>query len=156
MHPQLANNTKLCCVVDMLEGRDAIQRDLDRLERWACVNLMRFNKAKCKVHHMGQGNPKHKYKLGREWIDSNPDEKDLRMPVDEKLSMTWLYALAAQKADCILGCIQSSMASRSKRGFCPSALLWCNPNPKFCFQLWSPPQRTDMDLLERVQRRPQK
>ncbi|GAB0176144.1 cAMP-dependent protein kinase inhibitor alpha [Grus japonensis] len=65
-------NTKLCGAVNMLEGRDAIQRDLDRLKRWACVNLVKLNKAKCKVLPMGQGNPKHSYRLGREWIESSP------------------------------------------------------------------------------------
>jgi len=35
------NTTKLCGVVDALERRDAIQRDLDRLERWALANLMK-------------------------------------------------------------------------------------------------------------------
>ena len=50
---KFAHDTKLCSVVDTLEGRDAIRRDLDRLQRWARANLMKFNKVKYKVLHMG-------------------------------------------------------------------------------------------------------
>ncbi|GAB0199296.1 triadin [Grus japonensis] len=63
---RFASNTKLCGVVDMLEGRDSIQNNLDRLERWAYENHMKFNKAKCKVLHMGWHNPKHNSRLGGE------------------------------------------------------------------------------------------
>lgn len=39
-------------VVDILEGRAAIQRELDRLEKCAASNVMKFNKGKHKVRHL--------------------------------------------------------------------------------------------------------
>ncbi|GAB0202987.1 hypothetical protein GRJ2_002764300 [Grus japonensis] len=114
---------------------------------------MGFNKAKCKVLHMGQGNPWYQYRLGDEGIESSPTQKDLEVLVDEKLDMSRQCALAAQKAKHILGTTTRSVTSRSREVILPLYSTLMRPHLEYCVQLWGPQHRKDMELLEQVQRR---
>ena len=91
----------LCVTANPTGGRDSIHRDLHRLENWAHVNLMRFNK-------------------------SSPVEKNFGVLVDEKLDMSQQCALAAPKANCVLGCIKKGWPAGRGSGLYHCAL----PSPQ--------------------------
>lgn len=76
-------DTKLSGAVDLREGRDAIQRDVDKLEKRAHDNLIRFN---------------------------SPTEKDLEVLMDEKFDTKQQWALTVWNVKCIPGCIKRGVA----------------------------------------------
>jgi len=100
---------------------DAIQRHLDRLEKWAEGNLMKLNKGRVKSCTWGGLPPRHHYMLGADQLGSSSAEKAPGVlgghQVDREPAVC--PCCREEKAYGILGCIRRNVAGRSREVVLP-------------------------------------
>ncbi|KAK4826443.1 LOW QUALITY PROTEIN: hypothetical protein QYF61_009140 [Mycteria americana] len=143
---KFADDTKLGRVADMPEGHAAIQKELNRLEKWAdsrscstrsCSRRIMFRSSTRRRDNFCTNNSLHQDRLGATQLESSLQKRTWSVLVDTKLNMSQQCAHVAKKANGILGCIRRSIASRSR---------------EVILSLYSALKR-DMDILARVQQR---
>lgn len=99
-------------------------------EGWAITNHIKFNKSKCQILDLEQDNPGYIYVQTVGWEVA---EWGLQVLADSKWNLSQLCSMAAQRANCILGCIRPNTAK---------------PHLKHCVQFWSPQCKKDRTIRE--------
>ncbi|KAJ7402775.1 rna-directed dna polymerase from mobile element jockey-like [Pitangus sulphuratus] len=128
------------------ESSGAIQKDLNRLEKRADKNLMKFKKGSHKVLHLGRNNPRYQYRPVLIQLESSY----LGVLVDTKLNISQQCVLVAKKTKDMLGCMRMSVTSRSREVI---LLLYLEVRPSLesFVEFWAPQCKREMDVLEILQ-----
>ncbi|KAF4790915.1 hypothetical protein TURU_135805 [Turdus rufiventris] len=119
--------------------------------RQAEKKCLKFNKGKVRLLYLGRNNPGYQCRLEVDLLESGSVEKDLRVLVDNALSMSQQCVLVAKMGNGILGCIRKSIASKSREVIPPFCSALVRSHLECCVQVWPPQHKGDMELLERVQ-----
>lgn len=150
---KFADDTKGVKRINSIEDRNKLQTTLDLLCRWAKDWGMSFNKEKCKIMHIGNTNPRYEYFMEGTKLTVTSSEKDVGVVICENLKPAKQVQKAAGTAAAVLRQISRNFHFRDRHIFMRLYKQYVRPHMEFSTPVWNPWLKTDIDLLENVQKR---
>ena len=151
-----ADDTKIFSKVSSKDDAVVLQKDIDALNRWSDMWLLKFNTDKCHVLTMGKfENIVHtqRYTLYGDELDHVFEEKDLGVIIDMELTFEEHIATKVKKANGIMGLIRRSFSFLDGETFKKLYTSFVRPHLEYANPVWSPHLRKHIRLLESVQER---
>jgi hypothetical protein len=150
---KFADDTKGVKKIASLEDRENLQAVFDKLYGWSQKWGMEFNVAKCKIMHVGQNNPKHKYYINGQELCTVEEEKDIGVLVHNSLKPAKHCEKAANMAGAVLRQIQRNFHYRDRKVFVNLYKTYVLPHLEFASPAWAPWTVADTERLENVQKK---
>ena len=152
-----ADDTKAYTAIKSDDDRVKLQTSIDHMYNWTQSWLLNFNQSKCQVLHIGDNNPKFKYYIGegdnRTELSTTSIEKDLGVLVDNDLNFENHIDYAIKKSSSKKAQILRNFSYRSKKVLVPLFKTLVRPIIEYANCVWDPSLKTQINLLEAVQRK---
>ncbi|XP_065570193.1 uncharacterized protein LOC136033328 [Artemia franciscana] len=149
------DDSKLFGTVDNI----SLQANLNQIQAWADKWLLSFNISKCVTLHFSRGNLQHQYTMYNSktsstvLIPTSSSGRDLGVLLDDSLKFHEHTAQAVSKANANLGLLKRTVSSRSSTVFLKLYKALVRPILDFGTCLAGPFYKSEVQLVEGVQRR---
>ena len=152
-----ADDTKAYNSIKNQEDVNNLQNVIDEMFLWTQKWLLKFNKDKCKILHIGKNNPKNKYYVGNEndrlELNETDLEKDLGVFIDPNLDFKKHIKTIVKKASYLNYKILKNFTYRDANILVPLFKTLIRPILEYGNSIWSNGLKKYSTLIENVQRK---
>jgi hypothetical protein len=150
---KFADDTKGAKEIECENDRKILQEILDNLQKWAADWGMEFNTKKCKIMHVGRGNPRYKYYMNGTELETTEEEVDVGITVQSSLKPGKQCEVAANRAMAVLRLIWRNFHYRDRHVYVKLFKQYVRPHLEYSSPAWAPSTRADIEKIESVQRK---
>ena len=152
-----ADDTKAYNGIKNQEDVKNLQNVIDEMFLWTQKWLLKFNKNKCKILHIGKKNPKNKYFIGTDddktELEVTELEKDLGIFIDPNLDFKKHIKTIVKKASYINYKILKNFTYRDSNILVPLFKTLARPILEYGNSVWANGLKKYKTLVENVQRK---
>ena len=134
-----------------------LQRGIDKIHSWSTNSLLRFHPDKCysiDIRSKFKLYYHHNYKMNNKDLENKSEIKDLGIIVHENLLRLSNHIIdKVNKANQIMGIIRRTMVYLNRHNFNLLYTSLVRPHLEYGNAVWSPFLKSDITLIENVQRR---